>query len=67
MIISASRRCDIPAYHMDEFMKDLRYGYCLVPQPFNIKELRRVSLLPADVDCKSFLDKRSAAASFLAA
>jgi len=39
---------------MDEFMAQLRQGYCLVPQPFNTKKFRRISLLPSDVDCIVF-------------
>lgn len=39
---------------MVDFMANMRRGFCLVPQPFNTKELRRVSLEPQDVDCIVF-------------
>ncbi|MDP2861728.1 MAG: DUF1848 family protein, partial [Desulfobacterales bacterium] len=35
MIISASRRTDIPAFYTEWFMNRIRAGYCLVPNPFN--------------------------------
>jgi DNA repair photolyase len=54
MIISASRRCDIPAYAMDWLMNRLAAGYCLVRNPFDARILRRVSLLPEDLDCLVF-------------
>ncbi len=50
MIISASRRTDIPAFYTEWFMNRLRVGYCTVPNPFNLSQVRRVSLLPEDVD-----------------
>ena len=50
MIISASRRTDIPAFYSDWFVNRLRAGYCLTQNPFNAAQIRRVSLLPEDVD-----------------
>jgi len=50
MIISASRRTDIPAFYADWFTNRLNAGYCLVKNPFNPNQIRRVSLLPQDVD-----------------
>ncbi|NLE77913.1 MAG: DUF1848 domain-containing protein, partial [Chloroflexi bacterium] len=35
MIISASRRTDIPAFYTPWLMNRIRAGYCLVPNPFN--------------------------------
>lgn len=54
MIVSVSRRCDIPAWGMDAFMADLAAGFRLVPNPFDARKARRVSLLPEDVDCLVF-------------
>lgn len=54
MIVSVSRRCDIPAWGMDAFMADLDAGYRLVPNPFDSRKTRRVSLAPEDVDCLVF-------------
>lgn len=50
MIISASRRTDIPAFYAKWFMNRIREGYCLVPNPFNPKQISRISLKPEDVD-----------------
>jgi hypothetical protein len=50
MIISVSRRTDIPAFYADWFVNRLNAGYCLVQNPFNSAQIRRVSLLPDDVD-----------------
>ncbi len=50
VIISASRRTDIPAFYSQWFMNRVRAGYCLVPNPFNRTQITRVSLEPADVD-----------------
>lgn len=49
MIISASRRTDIPAFYSEWLLNRLRAGFCTVPNPFNRTQLTRVSLLPADV------------------
>lgn len=50
MIISASRRTDIPAFYSEWFMNRIRAGYCAVPNPFNRNQISYVSLSPADVD-----------------
>jgi len=50
MIVSASRRCDIPRYQFDWFMERLNAGFVEVANPFNSRQIRRVSLAPQDVD-----------------
>jgi hypothetical protein len=50
MLISASRRTDIPALYAAWFMHRIRAGYCTVPNPFNRKQITTVSLKPEDVD-----------------
>ena len=50
MIISASRRTDIPAFYAPWFMNRIRAGYCTVPNPFNRSQVSRISLRPEDVD-----------------
>ncbi len=50
MIISASRRTDIPALYSRWLMNRVRAGYCLVVNPFNARQVARVSLDPSDVD-----------------
>jgi len=54
MIISASRRTDIPAHHAEWFMECVRAGSCQTPNPFNPAVVSRVSLAPADVDLLVF-------------
>ena len=50
MIISASRRTDIPAFYAEWLMNRIRAGYCAVPNPFNRNQVAHVSLKPEDVD-----------------
>lgn len=50
MIISASRRTDLPAFYAEWFMNRIRAGYCAVPNPFNRGQVSTVSLKPEDVD-----------------
>lgn len=50
MIISASRRTDIPAFYTDWFMNRVSDEYLLLKNPFNAHQVRRVSLSPRDVD-----------------
>jgi hypothetical protein len=54
MIVSVSRRTDIPAFYGQWFVNRLRAGYCLVPNPFNLHQVARVSLLREDVDAFVF-------------
>lgn len=54
MIISASRRTDIPAFYARWFMNRIRAGYCNVPNPFNTNQVSRVSLQVEDVDAIVF-------------
>ncbi len=53
-IISASRRTDIPAWYARWFMNRVRAGFCDVPNPFNPRQVSRVSLRPADVPAVVF-------------
>ncbi|MFX1356746.1 MAG: DUF1848 family protein [Promethearchaeota archaeon] len=50
-IISCSRRTDIPAFLMDWVMDQIRKGYVNVANPFNRKQIYKVSLKPEDVKC----------------
>jgi hypothetical protein len=50
VIISASRRTDIPAFYSEWLMNRVRSGYCHVPNPFNRSQVSFVSLKPEDVD-----------------
>ena len=50
MIISASRRTDIPACYGEWFFRRLREEYVLVRNPMNPRQISRVSLSPEVVD-----------------
>lgn len=50
MIISASRRTDIPAYYADWFLNRLHDGYVLVRNPMNAHSVSRVKLTPDVLD-----------------
>ena len=60
MIISASRRTDIPALYSDWFFNRIKERYVLVPNPYNSKMISRISLDPAVVDCIVFWSKNPA-------
>jgi DNA repair photolyase len=57
MIISASRRTDIPAFHSEWFLNRLKEKYVLVRNPMNYKQVSKVSLCEDDVDCIVFWTK----------
>ncbi len=57
MIISASRRTDIPAHYLPWFIGRLRAGYALVPNPMNPRQVRRVPLDPESVEGIVFWSK----------
>ena len=47
MIVSVSRRCDIPRFQFKWFMERVKAGFVNVPNPFNARQIKRVSLVPA--------------------
>lgn len=57
MIISASRRTDIPAYYGEWFMNRLREQYVLVRNPFNPSHVSRINLKENEIDCIVFWTK----------
>lgn len=57
MIVSASRRTDIPAFYSEWFFNRIEEGYALVRSPFNPHQLSRISLLPEDAECIVFWSK----------
>ena len=50
MIISASRRTDIPAFYTPWLLQRLREGYACVRNPVNPRQVSRVALTPDVVD-----------------
>ncbi len=59
MILSASRRTDIPAFYAEWFMNRLREGYVLVRNPMNYHQVSRVQLNPKVIDCIVFWTKNA--------
>lgn len=59
MILSVSRRTDIPAFYSEWFMERLRQKYVLVRNPFNIHSISRIPLSPENVDAIVFWTKNS--------
>lgn len=60
MIVSASRRTDIPAFHFEWFLRRLEAGEVLVRNPMNFYQVSRVDLSPEIVDCIVFWTKNPA-------
>lgn len=57
MILSVSRRTDIPAFYSDWFFKRLKEGCLLVRNPMNIYQVSRINLSPEVIDCIVFWTK----------
>lgn len=60
MIISASRRTDIPAFFSEWFFNRINEGSVCVRNPMNIHRVSRISLSPDVVDCIVFWTKNPA-------
>jgi len=60
MIISASRRTDIPAYFADWFIQRLKDGFIYVRNPINRKQVSKILLSPDIVECIVFWTKNPA-------
>lgn len=57
MILSVSRRTDIPSFYMKWFINRLKTGWLLVRNPCNPAQVSRVPLNPAEVRCIAFWSK----------
>ena len=57
MIISASRRTDIPSCYSEWFFDKIKEKVVHVKNPMNHSQIRTVSLTPEDVDCIVFWTK----------
>jgi len=60
MIISASRRTDIPAFYSEWFLNRIKEGFLFVPNPRNPNLLSRVELSPEKIECIVFWTKNPA-------
>lgn len=57
MIISASRRTDIPAYYSEWFLNRIRDGFAYVRNPMNFHQISKISLSHEVVDAIVFWTK----------
>lgn len=60
MIISASRRTDIPAFFSEWFFGRIEEKYAYVRNPMNIHQVSKINLSPDIVDCIVFWSKNPA-------
>ena len=57
MILSVSRRTDIPNYYSDWFYNRVKEGFVYVKNPMNIHQVSRIDISPDVVDCIVFWTK----------
>lgn len=57
MILSVSRRTDIPNYYSDWFLNRIKEGFLYVRNPFNPQQISKIDLAPEIVDCIVFWTK----------
>lgn len=50
MILSVSRRTDIPAFYSDWFLKQLDQGFVLVPNPIAHEKIAKITLEPLTIE-----------------
>ena len=60
MILSVSRRTDIPAFYSDWFYNRIREGYACVRNPMNRHQVSKIRLSPDVIDCIVFWSKNPA-------
>jgi hypothetical protein len=60
MILSVSRRTDIPNYYSQWFFNRLKEGYVLVRNPMNIHHVSKIPITADTVDCIVFWTKNPA-------
>lgn len=57
MILSVSRRTDIPNYYSEWFFNRIKEGFVYVRNPMNIHQVSRIDISPEVVDCIVFWTK----------
>lgn len=57
MILSVSRRTDIPNYYSDWFFKQISRGYLYVRNPMNNHQVSKIDINTNDIDCMVFWTK----------
>lgn len=59
MILSVSRRTDIPAFYWEWFLNRVQAGFVDVRNPMNIHQVSRIDIRPEVVDCIVFWTKNA--------
>lgn len=57
MILSVSRRTDIPSYYSEWFFNRIKEGFVYVRNPMNPRQVSKIDLSPEVVDCLVFWTK----------
>ena len=57
MILSVSRRTDIPNYYAEWFFNRIKAGYVYVRNPMNVHQVSKIAITPEVVDCIVFWTK----------
>jgi len=57
MIVSASRRTDIPCYYSEWFINRIKQRFVVVRNPMNAHQMSKIDLSPDVVDCIAFWTK----------
>ena len=57
MIVSVSRRTDIPNYYSEWFFNRIKAGFVYVRNPMNVHQVSKIDLSPEVVDCIVFWTK----------
>jgi hypothetical protein len=57
MILSVSRRTDIPAFYSDWFINRLQEGFVYIRNPMNLRQVSRIQLKGTAIDCIVFWTK----------
>lgn len=57
MILSVSRRTDIPSYYSEWFFNRIKEGYLYVKNPLNVHQVSKIKITPDVVDCIVFWTK----------
>ena len=60
MILSVSRRTDVPNYYSDWFINRIKAGFLYVRNPLNVHQISRIELSPEVIDCIVFWTKNPA-------
>lgn len=59
MILSVSRRTDIPAFYWEWFLNRVQAGFVDVRNPMNVHQVSRINIRPEVVDCIVFWTKNA--------